>query len=257
MHERTSIIIHFETAPQKCKNVTRHWRWHLSVERLKFDIYIFRGCFHAHKPSSNLQIIKTYYRSEMSGYISLPWSLPVKVISVTENVSATGTISTNYYNRLDDLILYLRLWALSHPLSWLRTRAEVQFKYRQFRNLEAASAISFLFLFAISGQIYINPSSASCCRKCWTTENWNADLHHHEPVSPHPVSHIRSRVTTTDLEHKALTMADNLNAKILHFVAYDLGRHVTLMLTFQPPQSGILYKDTFPLCWGMHLLLVL
>ena len=62
---------------------------------------------------------------------------------------------------------------------------------------------------------------------------------------------------TIDLEHKALTMTDNLNAKILRFVAYDLGRHVTLMLTFQPPQLGILYKDTFPLCWGMDFLLVL
>lgn len=57
---------------------------------------------------------------------------------------------------------------------------------------------------------------------------------------------------TIDLEHKALTMTDNLNAKILRFVAYDLGRHVTLMLTFQPPQLGILYKDTFPL-WTFSL----
>ena len=46
-------------------------------------------------------------------------------------------------------------------------------------------------------------------------------------------------------------MSDNGNTRILHFVGYDLGKDVTLMLTFQPPNVGTLYQDEFPLCWGM------
>ena len=45
-------------------------------------------------------------------------------------------------------------------------------------------------------------------------------------------------------------MPDNGNTRILHFIGYDLGKKVTLMLTFQPPNVRKLYQDEFPLCWG-------
>ena len=55
---------------------------------------------------------------------------------------------------------------------------------------------------------------------------------------------------TLSLLFSFIAMPDNGNTRILHFVGYDLGKKVTLMLTFQPPNVRKLYQDEFPLCWG-------
>ncbi|KAH9475605.1 hypothetical protein JR316_0012722 [Psilocybe cubensis] len=39
------------------------------------------------------------------------------------------------------------------------------------------------------------------------------------------------------------------NSRSLNFTSSDLGKDVNLMLMFEPPSNGTLYKDLFPVCW--------
>ncbi|KAH9475602.1 hypothetical protein JR316_0012719 [Psilocybe cubensis] len=39
------------------------------------------------------------------------------------------------------------------------------------------------------------------------------------------------------------------NSRSLNFTSSDLGRDVNLLLMFEPPKNGTLYKDLFPVCW--------
>lgn len=40
------------------------------------------------------------------------------------------------------------------------------------------------------------------------------------------------------------------NTRRLNFSADDLPKNLTLMLTFETPDAGELYKDLYPLCWS-------
>ncbi|PPQ81127.1 hypothetical protein CVT25_014784 [Psilocybe cyanescens] len=39
------------------------------------------------------------------------------------------------------------------------------------------------------------------------------------------------------------------NARSLNFSSSELGKDITLLLMFEPPQNGKLFKDLFPVCW--------
>ncbi|PPQ92005.1 hypothetical protein CVT25_004853 [Psilocybe cyanescens] len=39
------------------------------------------------------------------------------------------------------------------------------------------------------------------------------------------------------------------NARTLYFSANELGKDINLLLMFEPPQNGKLFKDLFPVCW--------
>ncbi|KAH9475603.1 hypothetical protein JR316_0012720 [Psilocybe cubensis] len=51
----------------------------------------------------------------------------------------------------------------------------------------------------------------------------------------------------TEITFASIDIASDFRA--LNFISSDLGEHVYLLLVFDAPNGGTLYKDLFPVCW--------